>query len=94
MTYYDIMEIECPERSIFQTLEELSKVLNVPYKEFLDALGFNSNREIIKLMLDPPTNYFSIERFLCPKINHILRTKNIPIRLVSKRKRTTWPEKN
>ena len=92
--YYEIWDIECPGRSMFQTLEDIAWVLRVPYSEFLDALGFKSNIEIKRLMLDPPTNYFSIERFLCPKINHILKTYDVPLRIVGRRPRKLCVLKN
>lgn len=85
--YYEIWEIEDEYRSLFDTIAEVARLCRLPYNTVLNAIGFNRNDEIRNLMLDPPTNYFSIEHLLCPVLNNFLREYNVPIRIVGKRKR-------
>lgn len=87
LKYYDILDIENDERSMFDTISLVSKLCKTSYNTIMNELGFERNIEIKNLMLNPPTNYFSIEHFLCLKLNSILRSRNIPVRIVGKRSR-------
>lgn len=85
--YYDIWDIEDEQRSLFDTIAKVSRLCNVSYNEVMNVLGFGRNVDIKNMMLNHPTNYFSIEYFLCSKLNDLLRSENIPVRIVGKRRR-------
>lgn len=85
--YYEIWDIEDQYRSMFDTIAEVARLCRISYNKIINILGFKNNNDIKILMLDPPTNHFSVEHLLCTRLNSILRDHDVPLRIVMKRQK-------
>lgn len=88
--YLKVWSIEDEYRSMFDTIAEVARLCKVSYDDVMHEIGFQRNYDIKALMINPPTNYFSIEYLLCSRLNKVLRSNNIPLRIVGKRRRYVW----
>lgn len=88
--YLNVWSIEDEYRSMFDTIAEVARLCKVSYDDVMREIGFQRNYDIKALMINPPTNYFSIEHLLCSRLNKVLRRNNIPLRIVGKRRRYEW----
>ena len=84
--YYDLLPVEDSKHSIFQTIEIVGELTGNTYAHMLHILGFRNTADVKMRIADPPSNHFSIHQVITCKLNELLRSTDIPLRISTKAK--------
>ena len=81
MKYYKIIPVSSYICNMYDTVEYVARAANKPYSNIMNTIGFGSKGDIQKKMINPPTNYFSIENLIMTRLNNYCRINGLNIRI-------------
>lgn len=79
--HYKIIPISSYNRNMYDAISEVADVANVPRAIVLEAVGLDAKGDVRDKLINPPTNYFSVENLLMTRLNNYCQFNGLDIRI-------------